>query len=366
MNDQTRKYRNELFCQKTADFYQQSLLELADYDQQVDQGVDPVELNQILDRFEERLAEFYDSAFLLTAKELKNMMEAGLSLSDYLKIREDLENDYNVNQATLEFFNLIDQRKHYRADYKGSLENNSAGIDFVGKEFQLPEFWEIIKAMTADQLRLYQRMVKDGMAPQLQVTPIAYKVQTLVDKFSLKKDLFLDEQNKPVLREIRYTQFAQDFDLLYGENIQTGVNTLAIDSGGKHKSQWIEAEGGCQVNIVATKPWIHPDVQKVWQEKEGSFSFGELMARSRKKFLEIGFCGLTLETDLIALMNENRLGTHASRHTRQMLLDVMKPSADSAPSCARTWMDIMMDGSILSSGHDTMWVRPAIRVRLKS
>lgn len=348
------------------EFYQRCSLELAVFEGKIDEETDPVELNLQLDRLEEQLAEIYDKVFLLTFKEWQKLTDAGLKISEYLKIREDLEKDYNVNQETLQFFDLINQQMRYQADYDGTLENNSVGINFTGREFKLPEFLEIMAVITPQQLRHYQRMVRDGMMPQLQVAPIGYSVATLVDKFSLKKDLFLDEKNKSVLRDIKQSEFVQEKDLLYGENIQTGAVTAVTKAGGKFKSQWIEENGGYQINIVATKTWVHPDIQKEWQEEEDHFSYSKLLKKSREKFRQVGFCGMTLETNLIALMNENRLGTHTTRDTRQLLLDVIKPGKDSAPCCTRTWMDIIMDGSILESGHPTMWVRPAIRIKLNS
>lgn len=233
---------------------------------------------------------------------------------------------FGLNDAAGNFRSLLKEAPEspgkffYEADYDGSTEAGGSGENFAGEKFTLPGFEEILKRLTANQIKLYNEMKEKGLAPALQLTPIAMSIRTLGEMIDAKREeLIINTSDTFVWEEIKELDIEalKEQELLYDaenfEAIEDGYKLRV--SRGKSKSAIIRENQGWVINFVATKQNFDEDEDKKAKTVKIGEITGEIglsnagkIAMYMKEAQEKGYTGLGYESYLTAQMEALRNG----------------------------------------------------------
>ncbi len=345
--------------------YQEIDCDLCEIHEAVAEGRDNEEINRLLDESETRMESLLNSDIIfLFEKRLAE--ESDMKLEELRDLKVVLIENWNNCRQTMEFFGLIaENRGVYLADYDGSREVGGEGKNLIGTLYQFPNFGQIFRRLRPEHLKGFLLMLKLGMEPQLQVTPIAYKMETLLSKLRGKKNQSVDNQKKPLVREVRkLTSFNENehyYDL--GEVLITaqkarGTNVSVSFGGSLSKSQWIEVNKGFLVEIVATKPYLLAGLKSA-----SGTNAVEMLQLGLSEFKKKGFFPKSLESHLFMLMGQIKAGDTKNIDSLALLPGTNGGSPEFVKALYYTAMrDVGVAGYSVGAGRDSMWLPPAIAI----
>lgn len=227
-------------------------------------------------------------------------------------IRGNLERDYRRSVDNLEFYRVI-KNGAYKGDY----------AEFKGLKFAVPKMKAVMEGMSANAIKLYKEMEVREEEPQLQLTPLALKIRTLGENID-------DRRNKLKINAADTFAWAgiKEKQLIYqpGTFEVTNDGKSLIITGGKSKSELIKENSGWLVSIVATKPNLNVDPDKVEKEvlidgqpQKIHLTTAEKTALYMTEARLKGYEGLTYEAYMIAQMDATRRARSLDTLTYAML-----------------------------------------------
>jgi len=208
-------------------------------------------------------------------------------------IKTSLEKDYQEQQEIFAFYDLIKPGEtSYHSDY----------AETAGESYKMPTMEEIFNWLTADQIKLYKEMEKEGLEPKLQLTPIGLNIRTLASKIDGNKTM-------PNQTDTFISDKAIDATLKYAPTGYDASNPKKlITIGGKTKAEYIRENNGWLVDIVATKQNIEPDLD-IQKDSAGKIrTIAEQISMHNKKMKNEGKTGLSNESYLTAQMRALKEG----------------------------------------------------------
>jgi len=235
----------------------------------------------------------------LLHQELKHQVEFG-------DILEKLTQDFEDNVKTQLYFNTIIKNPEqpgayqYIADYDGTNEAGGKGQDLRNKVYMMPTLEEVLDLMNPKETQQYRQMLKKNLEPKLQITPLAYNIDTLTKKIDDKNGkISVLNRETTFENEIHGNEFLYDFETLRS----TDNGRKLTVTGGKSKSSFIQENNGWLIEIIPMKENIAPEIDK---EKELTGRFRTHGERAELYFNELqshGEVSLNFESYLIAKMN---------------------------------------------------------------
>lgn len=277
-------------CEAFAEVYQYVVVELDKLDQQLD---NPAAVGN--------LGAFYDEVSKIEV--LLNVLQDNVinfSLKEYERIEGKLYEDYYAQIGLLAKYLILDETgKSYQADYGRH----------AGQKFAMPDIREVFSGHNRRIYWFYKRMEAAGLQPRLQLTPIGYKIDTLV-------------------RKIWPDRSAVSFGGFFSEGIlryQPDSVSISPDRpdhleirGGLSKNQWVAQHKGWIVELVPTRSvYVYDNNGQDSVQKYVRDSLGDMQRQLLKP--------MTVETFLISKLSERDSKSRSEEFTSDLLLGAFIP-----------------------------------------
>lgn len=291
MKDLFKKMEGMDMCGKAAEVYLYASPRLEEIDKNLD-GPEAVE----------KLHGFYGQ--ISEIESLLNIAEdivVNFSVREYEKIEDKLYNDYYAQIDLLKRHEILDEAgKQYQADYGRH----------AGQKFVLPDIREVFGINNRRIYWHYKKMEAAGLQPKLQLTPIGYKIDTLIKK------------TWPKGGGRSFGGFFSEGILRYEPNsIDLSPDGTRLDfKGGKSKNRWIEEHRGWLVELVPAEPFSVYDKSKR--------TLPQYLAKSAQDMSNKILKPMTVEGFLIQQLNQSSRGERADQ-TRDILLGAYIPKQPS-------------------------------------
>jgi hypothetical protein len=307
-------------CRPIAEAYLVVQQELAKLEGKISERSEFSLLHERLDQVEEVLDECFVSLIQLEKSEVSLFKEAGLSLSEYLRLKEKLNEDYDQAKIDLNALNALWSTNGKDWQYAGDFlpQDNRFAEDGKSNNWILPTIKEVIGGLKPEQLRMYLEMEKWGVEPKLQITPIDLKLDTL-------KTLLLtgaeDYGYSTVLDEIKIPPDIDEKELQYDVKNLTNPRGHQIElEGGVLKWPWIGGHRGFLFDIVSTKQWVLPELRGKMDSRD--FASAQLAAETFKKLSPKGYSFLSYEAYLINRWQEIRRAEKSEEFVSRQALNL--------------------------------------------
>ena len=254
-----------------------------------------------------------------------NSPEAVLELKEIIKTLDGRER--LRLQLILDYISQIEIFEFYEVLAPGKTSYTSDYAETEGEEYEMPTMQEIFSYLKPYQIKIYEEMEKDGLEPKLQLTPIGLNIRTLASKIDGHKtmpsqlDTFISA--RIINKNLKYAPTG------YDARNQNKLKTL----GGVSKAQYIKANKGWLIDIVATKKDLQPDPYIQTDDSGTEYTNAQKTEIYFKNLKEKGMQGLCYESDIVAQMRALKEGEPLEKDFLTILPDSSIDNEDFV-SCA--------------------------------
>ena len=234
-----------------------------------DEVFDIVKADNDLRKYNEALDQLWACFYDLTAEEC-------------VRLKDKLANDYDDNLKLWKFFEILNP--------DGCTYTADCG-HWAGKAVRIPSRDEVLGLLNVKHLSQYKKMEQDGLAPQLQLTPIGLEINTLCKKFALRGQELI--KKNIALESFKYDDARYAPDQIIAQN--KGMKSLGYIT----KSEWIRFNRGVLIDIVPMKESLEAD-KSISNRSKGELNpAGFIVEKYFEKIKREGYMPMSFESYLM-------------------------------------------------------------------
>lgn len=357
-------------CRPIEEAYWTIRQDLEIMESQISEGSHFPAFDEKLNQLEEILDACLVTLIHLKKHEFQLLKGAGLSLSEYLRIKERLAQDYEKSKIDLNALGILWSTKGNDWQYHGDFlpQDNRFADDGKSNNWLLPSFEKVVEGLTPEQLKMFLEMEEWGVEPRLQITPIDLKLETLQTFLLAGASKF---GHSDLLDKVEIMSDVAERDLYYDVKDLNNVQGDEIQiEGGVLKWPWIGANRGYVLDIVSTKPWLLSEL-KLSSKQAGvsrprsTFPTSAKVAAETFKYLRPkGYSFLSYETTMIGRWHEIRSieGIPRNQELQMLNLGSMTKNPEYIPFTFFDGRRLGLGNYSTQSLRRTMWVPFSIRL----